>query len=458
MKIIEPPHYKDQLELLNLPQINCTSFVIYIVADETQRRELTQEITTHAELRSMPLESISIVRDDIDGKVVIRNEAGYHDLPTWWHDAPFFLLVTDLACIANEADYYPKVSRLIGMTPDPTYPNYGGRLPLPDKSQIRAIITVNELEKVTGMLECLSGHAKETIHRMKVEVGPEGFWKKVQEFSKPDNLSYQDKLKTHLSAYKHKHLGGLTPGNYKQKQYDHILPDPDNDWELNLLAGFRNQIISYLSSNPQIKRHQYFHHLNSSQAFALNLFVPFFEGGTDASKSLLTALGQQSELVRWEPEKIPNAEEETNIDVFWETTDGVQTFCEVKLSENDFGKATNDKRHQDKLNKIYLPRLAQYLSPELQAEEGFFNSYQILRNIWHMAVEPKGRLVFLIPRENSKLWPTLDATLSGVSPSVRARITVVAIEDVLDNLVTNQATPPHLRTYAQKLAEKYVPK
>jgi len=30
--------------------------------------------------------------------------------------------------------------------------------------------------------------------------------------------------------------------------------------------------------------------------------------------------------------------EETNIDVLWATTDGVRTFCEVKLSEADFGK------------------------------------------------------------------------------------------------------------------------
>lgn len=268
-------------------------------------------------------------------------------------------------------------------------------------------------------------------------------------------ISYQDKLKAHLTAYKHEHLGGPPPGIYKDKHYEHILPDR----QLNFLAEFRNEINSYLEkSNPQIKLHKYFHHLNSSQAFTLNLFVPFFEGGVEASNALLTALGQRAELVRWAPEAIPDISEGTNLDVVWETADGAQTFCEVKLSENDFGKARNDKRHQDKLRDIYLPRLAHHLSPELQTATGFFKSYQILRNIWHMVDVPKGRLVFLIPRGNSKLWPMLKTTLSGVSTSVRERISEVAIEDVLDNLATNEANPPHFRTYAQILSKKYVTK
>lgn len=271
-------------------------------------------------------------------------------------------------------------------------------------------------------------------------------------------MSYQDELIAHMIEYKNAHLGELPDGTYrhrgKELPYEHILPTRGS--QLNFIAESRDQITSFLKSNLQVKLHKYFHHLNSSQKFALNLFVPFFEGGPDASCALLAALGQRTELVRWEPEAIPDTTEGTNLDAFWETTDGIKTFCEVKLSERDFGKARDDKRHQDKLRDIYLPRLAQHLSPELQTATEFFKSYQILRNIWHMVDEPRGRLVFLLPRGNSKLWPMLKATLTGVSMSVRERIYVVAIEDVLDNLATNKANPTHLRAYAQRLCEKYV--
>jgi len=48
---------------------------------------------------------------------------------------------------------------------------------------------------------------------------------------------------------------------------------------------------------------------------------------------------QRSPSPESSPEAVPVPDEETNIDVLWATTDGVWTFCEVKLSEADFGKA-----------------------------------------------------------------------------------------------------------------------
>lgn len=272
-------------------------------------------------------------------------------------------------------------------------------------------------------------------------------------------MTYKDELKEHLIAYKHKHLGGPPAGTYrhsgKELPYEHILPIQTRN--LNFLEQSRDQIKSFLRANPQVKLHKYFHHLNSSQAFALNLFVPFFEGGVDASSALLGALGQRTELVSWEPEAVPDSTEGTNLDAAWVTTDGTKTFCEVKLSENDFGKALSDERHRNKLRDIYLPRLAPYLSQELQTEAGFFRSYQILRNVWHLVGTPKGRLVFLLPRGNSKLWPMLEATIEHISTSVREKIHCVAIEDVLDSLASDTVNPPLFRAYAQKLREKYVP-
>jgi len=272
-------------------------------------------------------------------------------------------------------------------------------------------------------------------------------------------LSYQTQLISHLVEYKRKHLGGPPAGTYRYRGRDvlheHILPTPGS--RLNFLEDSREDIASFLRNHPQVKLHKYFHHLNSSQAFALNLFVPFFEGGQDASQALLSAFGQRAALVRWEPEAIPDATEGTNLDAVWETSDGTRTLCEGKLSERDFGKAHHDARHLGKLQKIYLPRLAKYLSPDLQYPSAFFASYQILRNVWHLIGAPQSQLIFLIPRGNTQLWPMLEAVLSRVSKEIRGRIQIVAIEDVLDSVGANPQIPPRFGLYARKMREKYVP-
>jgi hypothetical protein len=272
-------------------------------------------------------------------------------------------------------------------------------------------------------------------------------------------MSYQNCLKAHLASYKRATLGDLPAGSFDHHgrllACGHILPT--SNWPLNLIAESRDKVLSFLRANPQIKLHKYFHHLNSSQAFALNLFVPYFEGGLAASSALLGAFGQWGRLGRWDLEAIPDPTEGTNLDAVWDTEDGTRTFCEVKLSESGFGTAPHDERHHGKLQYIYLPRLAPHLSPELQTAVGFFGSYQTLRNIWHLVGAPKGRLVFLLPRANRRLWSMLDVVLNGVTPQVRARINCVAIEDVFSELTANTACPAGFRTYAARLREKYVP-
>jgi hypothetical protein len=87
----------------------------------------------------------------------------------------------------------------------------------------------------------------------------------------------------------------------------------------------------YLEHHPEIELHQYFHHLNSSQAFALNLFFPYFEGPPGRSRILLRALGQEGTLQErhWKLEDVPDKAEESNIDVTWMTASMTRTLCEV---------------------------------------------------------------------------------------------------------------------------------
>lgn len=268
-------------------------------------------------------------------------------------------------------------------------------------------------------------------------------------------MSYQDRLCAHLAAYKRTSLGIQEPGVFRYRGVDvlrdHILPTAQAD--LNLLPLARD-LVALLG--PQVKRHQFFHHLNSSQAFAFNLFLPFFNNGDAAATALLTALGHPGRLSSWLLEAIPVEAEGTNIDAMWVTEGGTTTFCEVKLSESDFGKATLDDRHRQKLAKIYSPVLRGHVSDEALEELRFFASYQVLRNVWHMIRNDGAALVFLLPRANTMLWAELPVLLEPLRSDVRARVRIVAIEDVFASLEADVNCPGPLRSYAGELAAKYL--
>jgi len=238
-------------------------------------------------------------------------------------------------------------------------------------------------------------------------------------------LSYQDNLKKHLAEFKRRNLGISTPGVFRYRgrdvQYHHILPLANSS--ANLLEEAEPAASAFLATHPH-KRHRYFHHLNSSQAFAFNLFFPYFyfSGEPESASALLRALGQEGILAEWEPEAVPVPDEETNIDVLWATTNGVRTFCEVKLSEADFGKALDDGRHRAKFVDIYSEILAGHLEPARLERLAFFDAYQFNRNVWHMVPRDRSRLIFLLPRSNAGLWSLLQHLLSGVTPGTRERI------------------------------------
>lgn len=271
-------------------------------------------------------------------------------------------------------------------------------------------------------------------------------------------MTYQVELFEHLRQYKQTVLGIRESGVFKFRgrliPKEHILP-AEKRWD-NLLEPARGLTQRYQRTNPRLKLHRYFHHLNSSQAFAFNLFFPLFSGGKQASAALLRALHQTGELLDWEPEAIPDENEGTNLDVRWHFRDGSSTLCEVKLSESEFGKAKNDKAHHDKLRKIYAPTLRDHVPPKFLEPAQFFANYQILRNIWHMVRQPGAHLIFLLPRANQPLWREINKTIDRLGAALQSRVLVLSIEDVLHTLVNDSACDYTMREYARRLQERYV--
>jgi hypothetical protein len=273
-------------------------------------------------------------------------------------------------------------------------------------------------------------------------------------------IDYKAKLYAHLANYKTQRLGISQQGTWRDSKgevhsYGHILPDGLE--YLNLLEPIRAEMQVYLVAHPDIKLHKDFKHLNSSQAFAFNLFFPYFSAGASGARALSGALGLDMDVPSegWRFEEIQD--ENTNVDVVWQSQTGQKVFCEVKLSEAEFGQAKNDQRHQDKLRDIYFPRLHGLVSPDLLERKTFFAHYQLLRNVSLLHGNADSQLVILLPRANEALKPQLSSVLDGVRPDHQHRIHVVHIEDALNSLCANKSLAQPLRVHASALKEKYVP-
>ncbi len=266
---------------------------------------------------------------------------------------------------------------------------------------------------------------------------------------------YQAAIKKHLGEYARRRLGVFEEGIFKGRPYPHILPSRLRF--LNFLESYRAELQEHCSSHRRsIKLHQFFHHLNSSQAFAFNLFFPYFSSSGYPAEALSAALGIRAQVSEWAFEHVPDKKEGTNIDVMWRISNAAWVFCEVKLSESEFGTADNDERHRNKLSSIYQKRLAPLVSADLLHEKTFFKNYQLLRNISLLAEHAEDQLMILLPRENESLGRLLHKALAGVNPEVRGRIRVTYIEECIGALMEDRALSPELRVYASQFAEKYL--
>ena len=265
--------------------------------------------------------------------------------------------------------------------------------------------------------------------------------------------SYQKRLERHLVEYKQRRLGVRENGEFVHngQTYSkaHILPR-ELQW-LNIPEPFRREVREYVTEH-RIKLHKYFHHLNSSQALALALFGPYV---MRAPAVLARALGT-SEIVSPEFERIPDRDEGTNVDVSWSSR-AVEVFCEVKLSEREFGPAGADERHKHKLATRYGPVLRDQVDAGLLEEPAFFKNYQILRNLWlaGRAGHERDRVIFLMPKANAGLSDQLGSVLEQVGRPLRGRVSVVYVESLLEQLAA-ETKADRLGWYARMLQEKYV--
>lgn len=258
----------------------------------------------------------------------------------------------------------------------------------------------------------------------------------------------------HLAKYKRECLGIAEPGVFRWRGQalvkDHILPTSNRDH--NLLPSIRQQFGQLTdTAAKQIRLHQFFHHLNSSQALAINLFLPLL--GSDSTKfSQLLRFDEALTIAGFEHVVDHDG---TNVDFFAQESRGQTLSVEVKLTEKDFGKAKPDKRHIEKFHSVYRPSLEGIaILPVGSEQEAFFENYQFFRNA--ILAAQNNRVWFLIPRDNCSIVRRLKTCRALLSSEARPLVQPVFLEDFLNQVTSLFADNASLVSHYGELRQKYI--
>ena len=263
------------------------------------------------------------------------------------------------------------------------------------------------------------------------------------------NSDLRDKILKHLAEYKLSTLkiqeNGYWELNGQKKEHPHILRKEDilrNLIDRGYFADLRREYMKIDENDI----HKGFANLNSSQAFALNFFVPLIsEQKFDALKVGL----EKADSCAFE--KILEKDENTQLD-FYATEGGKAYSFEVKYSEDSFGGTKNDERHREKWAKIYEKDLG-----GIVGMEEFFEEYQLWRNI-RFALKSEGHTTcFVLPKFRGDLKETVEnavETLRGKKNPAAGRVKIVIVDDAVDALKTSESDA--LRAHFSEFGEKYL--
>lgn len=164
------------------------------------------------------------------------------------------------------------------------------------------------------------------------------------------------------------------------------------------------------NSGLNLKLHTYAHHLNSSQMMCYNFFRPLINKTNEASYLLIEILKefcprieykQQAKAVFEYIEK--DNKEKTNFDFYVKSGD-VEVFCEIKYTEQNFGKeckAQNDS-HFDNQYRSMVDACSNIWKKPVKESDFMSKYFQLFRNALR-AKTPNRYVLFICPKERDDL-------------------------------------------------------
>jgi hypothetical protein len=278
-----------------------------------------------------------------------------------------------------------------------------------------------------------------------------------------DLRDFQTRVKEHLGRYRKNTLKVTEEGIYfhrgEGKSYEHILPKEKE--RLNIIEKYRAAFFDS-DYSQQIKLHQYFHHMNSSQAMCINFFYPLIrEKSLDA---LINHLGFNGKI-DYDPEfisfeKISEVERSvrrTNFDFYIKLNTGTILYFEIKYTESEFGKTSQDTEHSAKFydNVETLLQNNPAIKEVYKSEAIFLDNYQVMRNLIH--IDNTSYVVFIYPIDNKGIrLGAENARKRFIEDEWKDHLILLNWEDLIGQL-KNILTSPELVDYFDKdFTHKYL--
>lgn len=182
------------------------------------------------------------------------------------------------------------------------------------------------------------------------------------------------------------------------KSYDHILKIDKGHNQLDIIKSYN--VLSGINADLLSAPHRFAHHLTSSQVMCYNFFRPLMDSHGKLSEELKELFEKKNISI---PEdsicefEAINTKDNTSYDMKINHI----TF-EIKYTENGFGKAKSDDRHQLKFEETYKGMLETCnCLISVPDKQTFFKYYQLFRNILH--IDDKNKFaVFIFPRGNKR--------------------------------------------------------
>ena len=210
------------------------------------------------------------------------------------------------------------------------------------------------------------------------------------------------------------------------------------------------------------KIHQYFHHLNSSQAMCINFFFPLFK--EKKLEIILQALGLYNEKVDYETVNFEfdeksiekkYGETSTSFDFYFETKRGKEIYFEIKYTENKFGKTEKDERHLNKYKNIYEKEADKVIISKYNNDDCFFENYQIMRNLIHVSDKDNNKyVVFIIPEDNKLIYKQAKEAKDFVKDKYKNNVKVLSWDN-LYNIIKEQNFTGNLKKHFSEFKKKY---
>lgn len=272
-------------------------------------------------------------------------------------------------------------------------------------------------------------------------------------------MSYQEEIKAWLGDYKANHFKHLKNGIWKYRGKEipcaHILPKENLYY--NLLLEYQSELKKYIETN-KVKLHQYFYHLNSSQAMCLNFFYPLIK--EEKLQLILDFLNIHDTVdynsVYFEKESLIERQKgyrPTSFDFYFKTLTNKEIHFEIKYTEQDFGRAINDVDHLRKYDLVYQNQCS-VINSEYSNCKDFLNYYQLLRNVIH--VSDNSYVVFLFPENNKKVKQQAEfAKTILVKPDFQQQVINRTWESLLDFIDTINLNSQRLTKNMDDFKKKY---